>query len=204
MLSPLRSFFLLALLLPLSACFVTKKPAESEVATEVQVEQKRAAWLEARDQAIGQLRQNPHLSITDLHNGDAKIIIRSGNIFNISSMQINPQVRPVFEHIVTILNAYPQLAVRIIGHSDNSGGTQQNLVLSIRRAESARDALVSLGLDANRVSYDGRGDAEPIAPNTSAEGRAVNRRIDLLIQAYQMDTTSTQAEDGSAQTIPRP
>jgi hypothetical protein len=77
--------------------------------------------------------------------------------------------------------AYPEWAIRAIGHTDNIGNQQSNQALSERRAESVRDALVSLGLDENRVSCEDRGDIEPIAPNISSEGRSVNRRGDLLI-----------------------
>lgn len=199
---PFRPLSILALLLSLGAC-ATPEPAppSAEGIVETRAAQERNSWLEQRNQAIQQLRQNPHLSVTEHQNGDIVVQVRSGDIFRASSTTISPKVRPVFEHIASTLGAHPRLAVRVIGHTDNSGDPQQNLALSTRRAESVRNALVSLGLEESRISYEGRGDAEPIAPNTSREGRAVNRRVDLLIPAYQpTDAEHAEAADAAIET----
>jgi len=182
-----RPLMTLTLLLPLGACGLVKpaSPASTEAIAEIPEVEVRNAWLEARSQAVGQFRQSPHLSVNEQPNGDLIVRIRSGNIFRTSSTLINPQVQPVFEHIAATLIAQPLLSARIIGHTDNVGDPQYNLALSARRAESVRDALALLGVEAHRLSYEGRGDAEPIVPNTSPEGHAVNRRVDLLIPAWQ-------------------
>lgn len=195
--TPLRTLPALALLLALGACITTPEqpaPPPEEISAQARAEQERSAWLEQRNQAIRQLRQNSHLSVTERENDEAAIQIRSGALFKTASTDINPKVQPVLEHIVSTLNAHPALAVRVIGHTDNTGDPQRNQQLSAQRAESVRNALVSLGLDENRVSHEGRGDTEPIAPNTSSEGRSVNRRVDLLISAHR-PLVSEQTED---------
>lgn len=200
--TPFHPLPILALLLTLGACAtVPEQPAEpsAETIAEIQAAQEHNAWLEQRNQAIQQLRQSPHLSVTEHQNGDFVVQVRSGDIFRTSSTKINPKMRTVFEHIASTLSAHPRLTVLVIGHTDNVGNPQQNLALSTRRAESVHDTLVSLGLDESRVSFEGRGDAEPIAPNTSREGRAVNRRVDLLISVYQPGGTDHAQHDEHAE-----
>jgi len=195
-----RPLMTLTLLLPLGACglFKPASPASAEAIAEIPEVEVRNAWLDARNQAIEQLRQSPHLSVNEQPNGDLIVRIRSGNIFRTSSTLINPQMQPVFEHIAATLIAQPLLSARIIGHTDNIGDPQYNLALSARRAESVRDALALFGVEAHRLSYEGRGDAEPIVPNTSPEGHAVNRRVDLLIPAWQPTDTGTAESSESA------
>jgi len=179
-----RAFLILSPLFSLSACGLLKPPPSAEAIAEMRAGEARYAQMQAREQAIEQLRQNPHLSVNEQPNGDLIVRIRSGNIFRTSSALISPQLQPVFEHIAATLIAQPLLTVHVIGHTDDVGDPQYNLALSARRAESVHDALVSLGVGAHRLSHEGRGDAEPIVPNTSPEGHAVNRRVDLLIPAY--------------------
>jgi len=190
-----RPLMALALLLSLGACGLFKQSPSAEAIAQMQAVEVRNAWLDARNQAIEQLRQDPHLSVTEQANGDLIVRIRSGNVFSTASTLINPQVQPVLEHIAATLVAQPLLSVSIIGHTDDVGDPQYNLALSARRAESVHDALVSLGVEAHRLSREGRGDAEPIVPNTSPEGHAVNRRVDLLIPAWQ------SADTGNAESI---
>jgi len=74
------------------------------------------------------------------------------------------------------LTIKPQLEIEIAGHTDNVGTAESNMTLSLNRAKSVRNYLISKGIDANRVSIQGYGDTQPIASNDSAEGRQKNRR----------------------------
>lgn len=169
----------------LSACATTPPPGptlEEQAAT--QASQARNAWFDERDQAVLALRTNPHLSVTELQQGEAVIRIRSGGLFRSASNRLNDAVKPVIDHIAQTLIAHPQLKIEVIGHTDNLGKPERNLALSFARAEAVHDALVSAGVDSTRASFTGRGDAEPIAANDTREGRAVNRRVDLLIPPF--------------------
>lgn len=79
------------------------------------------------------------------------------------------------------LNKYPELQVEVAGHTDSVGNATLNLGLSDRRAKTVLDNLVGFGVDASRLSFKGYGDAQPIADNSTAEGRAINRRVELRI-----------------------
>ncbi|MDX2423283.1 MAG: OmpA family protein [Amphritea sp.] len=71
--------------------------------------------------------------------------------------------------------------VEIVGHADSKGSAEDNIVLSEQRANTVRDYLVSKGLDASIVETKGMGDTMPIADNDTAEGRAKNRRVEILV-----------------------
>ena len=71
--------------------------------------------------------------------------------------------------------------IRIEGHTDSVGAAETNLALSEQRAMAVRDALVGLGVDASRVTTIGLGEDFPIASNDDAEGRARNRRVDVIL-----------------------
>ncbi len=71
--------------------------------------------------------------------------------------------------------------VKIIGHTDSRGSAKHNMELSLARANSVKRALIVRGVSASRLSTEGRGESQPIAPNSTAEGRAMNRRIEAIL-----------------------
>jgi len=71
--------------------------------------------------------------------------------------------------------------VKISGHTDNVGDSNYNMKLSLRRAEAVRDYLISLGLDPKKVEVIGEGMTKPIADNSTKEGRAKNRRVEVEV-----------------------
>jgi outer membrane protein OmpA-like peptidoglycan-associated protein len=68
------------------------------------------------------------------------------------------------------------------GHTDSQGSVDFNQNLSLQRAQSVRDYLVSRGIAADRISANGLGSTRPIAPNNNPEGRANNRRVEIIVQ----------------------
>jgi OOP family OmpA-OmpF porin len=80
------------------------------------------------------------------------------------------------------LAANPDLSVLIVGHSDNRGALEDNLTLSRRRAEAVREALVSRGIEPARLAAHGAGFLAPVATNATDEGRALNRRVELVLR----------------------
>ncbi|MDZ7266588.1 MAG: OmpA family protein [candidate division KSB1 bacterium] len=83
------------------------------------------------------------------------------------------------DSVCRTLQAFPELAFEIRGYADNSGEAGQNLQISLARAQAVYDYLVACGISRERIRCAGFGEANAIAPNTSAEGRAKNRRIEL-------------------------
>lgn len=83
---------------------------------------------------------------------------------------------------VTALKTDPALTVMIQGHTCSLGDSAYNLGLGMRRATAVKDYLVSQGVDASRLSTSGYGESNPIASNDTADGRALNRRVELNLE----------------------
>ena len=103
--------------------------------------------------------------------------------FAFDSAKIEPIGKAVLDaRVVPALRANPDVAIRIVGFTDSTGPAEYNLGLSLRRAESIRDYLVSQGISITRLSVMGKGEEFPIASNTTREGRADNRRVEFEIK----------------------
>lgn len=100
--------------------------------------------------------------------------------FDTDQANILPASKPQLEQVVTLLNENTGLHLSINGHTDNTGDAQHNLQLSQRRAAAVRDFIITAGIDEKRLESRGFGDTQPIADNTSEEGKARNRRVELV------------------------
>jgi OOP family OmpA-OmpF porin len=110
---------------------------------------------------------------------DARIVTHGIN-FDIDRATIKPESMGTLNMIVQVLKDNPDLKFEIDGHTDNSGAAPHNLTLSQQRADAVRTQLVTMGVDASRLSTKGFGDTKPIADNTSPEGMANNRRVEFV------------------------
>jgi outer membrane protein OmpA-like peptidoglycan-associated protein len=106
-----------------------------------------------------------------------------GLLFEFDSDQLMPAARGNLRSVAASLEKYPNTRTLIVGHTDSDGRTEYNMDLSDRRAVSAANLIVAEGIDRTRVCMAGRGEAEPIATNASAEGRRQNRRVEIAIYA---------------------
>ncbi|MCE8018966.1 OmpA family protein [Halomonas sp. MCCC 1A11036] len=100
--------------------------------------------------------------------------------FAFDSDEIRPGAHQTLDQVATTLRENPNLRVRIEGHTDSVGSAQYNEGLSQRRADSVRDFLASRGIAENRMTTRGFGEERPIATNETDEGRAQNRRVEIL------------------------
>jgi outer membrane protein OmpA-like peptidoglycan-associated protein len=106
-----------------------------------------------------------------------------GIYFDFGSAALRPESEPVLKEIADALAGNAAWKLRIEGHTDNVGGDAPNLDLSRRRADSVRDALVSrYKITTARLTTDGFGASRPKESNTTPEGRARNRRVELVRQ----------------------
>jgi outer membrane protein OmpA-like peptidoglycan-associated protein len=88
------------------------------------------------------------------------------------------------DRLLGILNDNPQMKIEISGHTDNTGSLQLNLKLSEDRAKAVVEYLVQKGIDRTRLEYKGFGPQQPIAENTTADGRSKNRRVEFKILGF--------------------
>lgn len=101
--------------------------------------------------------------------------------YDTASRALTPESRPTVSALATILSAYPNTTVRVVGYTDNQGDPAANKTLSDQRAATVKSELVRLGIPANRIESAGMGEANPVADNSTDAGRAQNRRTELVI-----------------------
>ena len=106
-----------------------------------------------------------------------------GILFATGKAELKPESRPVLKEIAGTLKDHPELKILIEGHTDNVGAPPSNLTLSDARAAAVKAALVAdFAIPADRISTRGLGDTKPAVPNATAEGRAQNRRVEVVKQ----------------------
>ena len=110
-----------------------------------------------------------------------KLDIPADISFDVGRSNIKSDFAGVLNQFAGTLNANPATGVSIIGHTDSTGSDAINNPLSLDRANSTRDYLVSRGVAASRVATDGRGSREPVADNGTTSGRAKNRRVEIYV-----------------------
>jgi len=135
-------------------------------------EQKRR--MEASTQGTG-------VDVTRTADNQLKLNIPSDVSFDVGRADIKANFRPILDSFAQGLVQNPQARVAIIGHTDSTGSDAINNPLSVNRAASTRDYLVSRGVPMGAFSIDGRGSHEPVADNATADGRARNRRVEIYM-----------------------
>jgi outer membrane protein OmpA-like peptidoglycan-associated protein len=104
--------------------------------------------------------------------------------FDFDKAQVKPESYGDIKNLADFLTQYPQTTTVVEGHTDAVGSDAYNRTLSERRANAVRDVLVNqYGVGADRVNAVGYGESRPVADNASAEGRAVNRRVEAEVEA---------------------
>jgi len=108
-----------------------------------------------------------------------KIVLR-GITFDFNKYNIKPEFEPVLDEAVSTLQAKPNLRINVNGYTDSVGSEEYNLRLSERRANAVVNYLTGKGIASDRLVPQGFGKANPVATNETAEGRAQNRRVELV------------------------
>jgi outer membrane protein OmpA-like peptidoglycan-associated protein len=102
-------------------------------------------------------------------------------LFDFNKYTLKPEARERLARISGIVLAYPDLKLQIEGYTDSIGSDEYNQTLSEKRAAAVRDYLVSSGVSMNNVAAQGMGKANPIADNSTASGRKLNRRVEMIV-----------------------
>ena len=95
--------------------------------------------------------------------------------------QFKATAQSMLSDLCNIITEIPNTKIKIIGHTDNIGEKQYNIILSKNRAAAVGNYLRTAGIETNNITEDGKGYSEPIADNTSEAGRAKNRRVEIFI-----------------------
>lgn len=127
--------------------------------------------------------------------GSGALIVNTGNAIQVTlpenvtfafgSSLVNPGFVPPLAALAQNLRRYPNSSVRVVGHTDNVGSAAVNDTLSTERALAVSRILIANGLSSGRLTYFGQGLSQPIASNATSAGRAMNRRVEILITPTQ-------------------
>ena len=148
-----------------SAQSQAQEQAAAAAAAQQQIQQAQAQ-AQAEIDAIKQMVAHKDLKPVEFKTGSSDLLVES---------------YPALDKVAETAKKYPQLKLRVEGHTDNVGADDYNMLLSQKRAESVRDYLVSkAGVPADQVTAAGFGKTRPIADNGTASGRAQNRRVEFI------------------------
>ena len=112
-----------------------------------------------------------------------KITFDSGIMFDVDKSTLRPEAEKNLAELASILNKYADTDILIEGHTDATGSEDYNLELSRRRAQAVANYLAGREVSATRFTIMGYGETQPVADNTTADGRQQNRRVDIAIMA---------------------
>ena len=123
-----------------------------------------------------------------------KVTFDSAILFAVNSDELSSDAKGNLRDLAASLNAYDNTNVLIVGHTDSTGDADYNQTLSERRAQSAAIALADAGVDTDRLEIVGYGETEPVADNSTVEGRQQNRRVEVAIYASEEYIQSLEAD----------
>ncbi|WP_428328196.1 OmpA family protein [Mucilaginibacter sp.] len=118
----------------------------------------------------------------------------SGILFDTNMANVKPDAQTNLQKLAVSLQNNPQTNILIVGHTDNTGTAAHNMDLSIRRAQAVKSIITADNVSDARLTVQGKGETEPIADNTTVDGRSQNRRVEIVIVAN--DQMKAQAQNG--------
>ncbi len=123
-----------------------------------------------------------------------KVTFDSGILFEVNSYELSEQSKEEIAKLSEILKKYEDTNIMFAGHTDNTGREEYNLELSEKRAKSVAEYAAFTGVEPTRMTITGYGEENPVADNSTVEGRAENRRVEIAIWAN--DKLKEAAEKG--------
>ena len=135
------------------------------------------------DQQERELRQKTAgTGIDVVRDGDSLLLNMPSQVtFDVDSSAVKPEFRNTLNDVASTLVQYESTYIDVYGHTDSTGSDAYNQTLSERRAQSVSSYLTSRGVQSARLATRGFGESQPVASNTTEEGRAQNRRVEIRI-----------------------
>ena len=124
-----------------------------------------------------------YVTLERIDRDTIKLSLSSEASFDVDRSVVKPAFKPALQRVADVMRRYDQTVVHVVGHTDSTGSADHNQALSERRAEAVASNLRSQGVSGSRLYTSGRGENEPRASNSTAEGRRLNRRVELFINA---------------------
>ncbi|MCH1925666.1 OmpA family protein [Shewanella sp. C32] len=141
-------------------------------------------YMDVQETKLRQKLDATGVSVT--RNGD-NIILNMPNelTFGVDSSSLSGRAQSVLDGVALVVNEYQKTRLNIIGHTDSTGSASYNMRLSQVRASAVGSYLISQGVNGQRVVTSGAGESQPIASNNSEQGRAQNRRVEIILTPLQ-------------------
>ena len=149
--------------------------------TEQELAAERRARAQAEKQAKDALDRLSAFVVVQEQPGQMVLTLNGQVLFEFGESTLMPTARQRLQGVSDALKMMEGRKLTIVGHTDNVGDAQANKELSLERARSVRDYLVQQGLSEDMMTIEGRGETQPIAPNTTPAGRANNRRVEIVV-----------------------
>jgi outer membrane protein OmpA-like peptidoglycan-associated protein len=138
-------------------------------------------YMDNEEAKLRQQLQGTGVSVT--RNGDNLILNMPGNVtFATNQSDVQANFYPVLNSVALVLKEYEKTMIDVVGHTDSTGSLQYNMQLSQARAASVGAYLQNQGVQAVRIATQGAGPQYPIASNDTPEGRAQNRRVEIILR----------------------
>ncbi|SQC20967.1 outer membrane protein A [Klebsiella pneumoniae] len=146
-------------------------------------------YMDVQEAKLRDKMQGTGVSVT--RNGDNIVLNMPNNVtFDSNSANLKPAGANTLTGVAMVLKEYEKTAVNVVGYTDSTGSKDLNMRLSQQRADSVASALITQGVAANRIRTTGMGPANPIASNSTAEGKAQNRRVEITLSPLPVSATS--------------
>ena len=137
-------------------------------------------YMDVQEAKLRQKMKGTGVSVT--RQGDNIILNMPNSVtFDTNSSQVKAAGANTLSGVAMVLKEYEKTRVNVVGHTDSSGGRDLNLRLSQERADSVGSNLITQGVDASRISMSGVGPDQPVASNSTAGGKAQNRRVTITL-----------------------
>ena len=139
------------------------------------------AYMDAQEKKLRKELEATGVSVTRL--GDDIVLNMPGNVtFDVNQADVRSNFYPVLNSVGVVLEEFDKTLIDINGHTDSTGTVEYNMDLSYRRAESVAEYLAAQGIGEQRLFTQGFGPHYPVADNASAQGRSLNRRVELILK----------------------
>lgn len=135
------------------------------------------------DQQQRELEQIEGIDVERPAEDALNVNLRNDILFDFDSYALRPESRQTLSELASVLERYPEQSVSVAGHTDSQGTDAYNQTLSENRANAVKNFLASQGVPRNRIAAYGYGESRPVASNATAEGRQLNRRVQVYIKA---------------------
>lgn len=138
--------------------------------------------MEKREKALNNI---DGIDVTRIKYADGnvlfKAVVQNELLFAFDSFELSEDAKGILDKLIPVIEDVPDTKLKIIGHTDNIGGKSYNDNLSLNRAKSVASYLSAGGIDRNSIIEQGKGFSQPVADNTTEQGRAKNRRVEIFI-----------------------